>query len=144
MPKYATKPKPTPEGAVELNNRNASKDEFAKRIYAHLQAKGWTQSQLARYAGLNRDAVNTYVRGRSLPSPESPNKMAKIFGVRPEELLPNYYEAAVEEAASRFEAKEVHGEPGYMWLKVNMRVPKDVGVKIFMMLNAVPDDEANQ
>jgi len=29
----------------------------------------------------------------------------------------------------------VHGEDGLMWLKVNMRLPKDVAIKIFMLLN---------
>lgn len=135
MVKYAVKPKPLPEGAVDLTNRNATKEEFAKRLYERMEGKGWNQSQLARYAGLNRDAVSTYIRGRSAPSPENLSKLARCLGCRPEELLPNYFEAAVSEQAARIELREVHHEDGYMWLKINMRLPKDVAIKIFMLLN---------
>lgn len=135
MPKYSVQPKPLPEGAVEMNNRSASKEEFAKRLYQRMQEKGWTQSQLARYAGINRDAVSTYIRARSLPSPESLGKLAKCLGCKPEELMPNYFEAAAQEQTSRIELRDVHGEDGYMWLKVNMRLPKDVAIKVFMLIN---------
>jgi len=135
MPRYATKPAPLADDVVELNNRRTSKEEFAKRLYERMAGKGWTQSQLARYAGLNRDAVSTYVRARSLPSPESLAKMARVLDCKPEELLPNYFEAAASEQPVAMELKEVHGEEGLMWLKVNMRLPKATAIKVFMLLN---------
>lgn len=135
MPKYSTQPKPLPAEAVEVSNRSTTKEEFAKRLYERMTGKGWTQSQLARYAGLNRDAMSTYIRARSMPSPESLAKLAKALDCKPEELMPNYYEAAVAEQPAKMELREVHGEEGLMWLKVNMRLPKATAIKIFMLLN---------
>lgn len=135
MPKYATKPKPLPQESIEISNRKSSKEEFAKKLYERMTAKGWTQSQLARYSGLNRDAVSTYVRARSLPSPENLAKMSKVLDCKPEELLPNYFESAVSEQPAKMELREVHGEDGLMWLKVNMRLPKATAIKVFMLLN---------
>jgi transcriptional regulator with XRE-family HTH domain len=135
MPTYTSKPKPLPIAAIEAGNRHSSKEEFAKRLVQALDNKGWNQSQLARYAGLARDAVSTYVRARSLPSPDSLKKLAACLGVKPEDLLPNYFEAASNEQAARMEIKEIHGEDGYMWLKVNMRLPKAVAIKVFMLIN---------
>jgi len=53
--------------------------------------------------------------------------------------MANYFEAAAAEQPSKLELKEVHGEEGYMWLKVNMRVTKDVAAKVFWMLNEQPN-----
>jgi transcriptional regulator with XRE-family HTH domain len=135
MKTYATKPKPVPEQAVELSNRSSTKDEFAKRLYEALEKKGWNQSQLARYAGLGRDAISTYIRGRSIPSPSSLNKLAQVLGCRPEELMPNYFEKAAEEQTAKMELREIHGEDGYMWLKVNMRLPKATALRVLMLIN---------
>lgn len=138
MTKYVTQPKPLPKGAIELSNRNTTKEEFAKSLYQKMTNKGWNQSQLARYSGLNRDAISTYVRARSTPSPENLTKLSNALGCKPEELMANYFEAAAAEQPSKLELKEVHGEEGYMWLKVNMRVTKDVAAKVFWMLNEQP------
>ena len=135
MPTYKTPPKPLDDHAVEMSNRDVSKEEFAKRVYAAMEAKGWNQSQLARYAGLNRDAISTYIRARSLPSPENLAKLAAVLDKRPEDLLPKYFEAAAAEQPARLELREIHGEEGYMWLKLNMRLPKPIALKIFMLLN---------
>jgi len=139
MTKYVTQPKPLPKGAIELSNRNTTKEEFAKSLYEKMINKGWNQSQLARYSGLNRDAISTYVRARSTPSPENLTKLSNALGCKPEELMANYFEAAAAEQPSKLELKEVHGEEGYMWLKVNMRVTKDVAAKVFWTLNEQPN-----
>jgi hypothetical protein len=66
-------------------------------------------------------------------------KLANTLGCKPEELMANYFEAAAAEQPSKLELREVHGEDGYMWLKVNMRVPKDVAAKVFWLLNEQPN-----
>lgn len=139
MTKFVTQPKPLQKGALEMSNRNTTKEEFAKALYERMANKGWNQSQLARYSGLNRDAVSTYIRARSTPSPDNLAKLANTLGCKPEELMANYFEAAAAEQPSKLELREVHGEDGYMWLKVNMRVPKDVAAKVFWLLNEQPN-----
>lgn len=137
MPKYKVHSEPLSDKEAILPNRDSTKAEFAKRLYQKMLEKGWTQSQLARYAGINRDAVSTYIRARSLPSPISLTKMAKVLSCAPEDLLPSYYETAHEEASARLEIKEVEAERGYMRLRCDMKLPKDLAVKVFMLLNEV-------
>lgn len=136
MPRYATQPKPAPKKAQEpeaLSNRHLVKAEFAKRLYSKIMERGWTQSEFARHCDLARDAISTYVRGRSIPSPQALEKMASVLGCRPEELLPNYYESAHSKQEPTFELRDVPNEEGYMWLKLNMRLPKKVAMEIFML-----------
>jgi hypothetical protein len=58
--------------------------------------------------------------------------MASVLGMRPEELMPNYYEAAHAKADSQMELRDVPNEEGYMWLKLNLRLPKKVAIEIFL------------
>lgn len=136
MPRYVTQPKPVPKKAQEpemMSNRHVVKAEFAKRLYNKIAERGWTQSEFARSCDLARDAISTYVRGRSIPSPQALEKMASVLRVRPEELLPNYYEAAHAKQEPMFELRDVPNEEGYMWLRLNMRLPKKIAMQIFML-----------
>lgn len=136
MPTYKTQPKPaqakTKDPTLTVSNREMVKEEFAKRLYDAIMQRGWTQSEFARHCDLNRDAVSTYVRGRSMPSPQSLEKMARVLGLRPEDLLPNYYESGQAAVEPTMELKDVPNEDGYMWLRLNMRLPKKVAIEIFM------------
>jgi transcriptional regulator with XRE-family HTH domain len=53
--------------------------EFAAKLNAALADKGWSQSELARRAGLRRDAISTYCRGTAVPSSESLEKLARAL-----------------------------------------------------------------
>jgi transcriptional regulator with XRE-family HTH domain len=135
MPRYVTQPKPQPakeQEALNLGNREALKSQFARKLYEAIMSRGWTQSDFARHCGLNRDAISTYVRGKSVPSPQSLERMAEALNMRPEDLMPNYYEAAHAKADATMELRDVPNEEGYMWLKLNMRLPKKVAINIFM------------
>lgn len=148
MPRYATQlkpsskrteqstaaPAPAPAPTLMVNNREAIKAEFARRLWEAIVNRGWTQAEFARHAGLNRDAVSTYVRGKSFPSPQSLEKMATLLNVKPEELLPNYYEGAAARQESSLELRAVPNEEGYMWLRLNMRLPKKLASEIFLMV----------
>ena len=136
MPKSATQPKPAPNKSQEpdaLSNRHLVKAEFAKRLYNKIAERGWTQSEFARNCELARDAISTYVRGRSIPSPQALEKMASVLNVRPEDLLPNYYEQAQNKVEPTFELRDVPNEEGYMWIRLNMRLPKKLAMQIFML-----------
>lgn len=136
MPKYATQPKPAPNKSQEpdaMSNRHLVKAEFAKRLYNKIAERGWTQSEFARNCELARDAISTYVRGRSIPSPQALEKMASVLNVRPEDLLPNYYESAQSKVEPTFELRDVPNEEGYMWIRLNMRLPKKLAMQIFML-----------
>lgn len=110
MPRYTAQPAATSDDQTSpeaLSNRHLVKAEFAKRLYAAIHERGWTQSEFARNCDLARDAVSTYVRGRSIPSPVALEKMARVLSRRPEDLLPNYYEAAAVQQESTLEIRDV-------------------------------------
>jgi len=140
MPRYVTQPKPAPKNTQApeaMSNRHVVKAEFAKRLYSKIMERGWTQSEFARYCDLARDAISTYVRGRSIPSPQALEKMASVLSVRPEDLLPNYYEAAHSTQEPTFELRDVPNEEGYMWIRLNMRLPKKVAMEILLLTQNV-------
>jgi transcriptional regulator with XRE-family HTH domain len=134
MPKYTTQPAPKKAQEPDaMSNRHMVKEEFAKRLYAKITDRGWTQSEFARNCDIPRDAISTYVRGRSMPSPTNLERMAGVLGVRPEDLMPNYYEAAHSRQEPTIELRDAPNEEGYMWIKLNMRLPKKVAIQIFML-----------
>jgi transcriptional regulator with XRE-family HTH domain len=60
---------------------------FAAKLYRHMTAKGLSQAQLARKAGLTRDNISKYLRG-SVREPTDANleKLAAALGISRDEL----------------------------------------------------------
>ena len=114
--------------------RHLTKEEFGKRLYTLMREKGWNQSQLAKYAGMGRDNVSQYIRARSFPTPENASKLATALGVKPEELLPNYYESALERESPETEYRSIPNDPDHVWLRINRRCKKSVALKILGMI----------
>lgn len=119
-----------------LAPKNLTKQEFGRRLYKLMLAKGWHQSELARQADLPRDSVSVYVRGKSLPTPLSLKKLAEALDVDPLELLPNHVEGAIDEGQPAIEFRISPNAPDVAWLRVNRLVSTTVALKIMEMLNA--------
>lgn len=114
-----------------------SKQEFGRRLAQHLLDRGWNQSDLARAAGLGRDAISTYVRGRSFPEPRSLKAIADALSVDPVELLPNELSAAMRaDAAPMLEIKQAAGHPDHVYIRVSRMVTLDQAAKIFEILRS--------
>ena len=127
---------PAQDGVVDLSVKRIRRQEFGKRLMHLLVQKGWKQSDLARKTGLGRDSISQYVRGKTVPSPQSLRKMADIIQISPEELYPNYQaDAVAEEELPPFEFKAISGEPDKMWVQVNQKMDADKAVKIISILN---------
>lgn len=109
---------------------DSAKQKFAGKISQLMQEKGWRQSDLARQAGLPRDAVSVYMRGRSLPTPGNLEKLAKALDVAPDDLLPAQPPAKRD---PRY-ALTATDQPGIVVLRVNQEVPEHVAFKIIEML----------
>ena len=126
----------------DLKPKHLTKQEFARRLYKLMISKGWNQSELARQAGLNRDAVSTYMNARVLPTPQKLAGLAEALGVASEVLLPNHAEAAIDADNPSFEMKVSANEPGTAWLRVNRMVTTSTAVKIAELLQS--DDVINR
>ena len=116
-----------------------TKQEFGRRVYKMMTEKGWNQSELARQANLTRDAVSTYVNGRSLPDPRNAKKLADALGVTLEALLPNIAESAIDRDPPSMELKVSALNPKVAWLRVNRLVETENAMKIMSILG---DDNA--
>lgn len=129
---------PTDEG---LRPKHLTKQEFGRRLYKLMIRKGWTQSELARQAGIARDSVSTYVRGVSLPEPLNLERLAKALDVSAVELLPNHTEAAMDDETPSLELKISTANSLVSWLRVNRLVSTDTAMKVVQLLNAdkLPD-----
>ena len=124
-----------PVATASTSLKHLSKEEFARNLYELMRSKGWTQSELSRRAGIGRDNISQYIRGRTYPTPGMLAKVAQALGTTPEELLPNYYEDAVERASPQLEYREIPGDETYCWSRINKRVLKKNATKIIDLSN---------
>jgi transcriptional regulator with XRE-family HTH domain len=114
--------------------KHLSRQEFGRRLYNLMLAKGWHQSELARRAGLPRDRVSTYVRGAAMPTPANVDALAKALGVDAEAILPNHLMSAIDEDAPALEIRSSPAAPGKAWLRVNRLVTLATAVRIADLL----------
>lgn len=63
--------------------------DFRDRLLARMQEKKITGAELARSANLSKDAISTYTTMRSLPTPKTLARLAKVLECKPAELLPD-------------------------------------------------------
>ena len=120
--------------------KHLAKDEFARRLYKLMMEKGWRQADLARHAGLPRNAISVYLRGASLPNPDSLKSLAKAFAMDPNVLLPNYTESAIDRDNPEIEFRVSPADPKSAWLRINRLVPTALAIKIMSLIDA--EDEA--
>lgn len=125
---------------VKLAPKHLTKQEFGKRLYNLMLRKGWHQSELSRQSGLPRDSISVYVRGKSLPTPASLILLSDALGVKPEELLPNHTESAIDADNPAMEMKVSPNAPNVAWLRINRLVSIRTALKIMQM---VEDDDAS-
>lgn len=115
--------------------KHLAKDEFARRLYKLMIDKGWRQADLARHAGLPRNAISVYLRGASLPNPESTKALAKAFDMDPAVLLPNYTESAIERDNPELDFRVSPGDPKKAWLRINRLVSTSLAIKILALIS---------
>src|SRR5690606_21318977 len=109
-----------------------------RKAYQLMLKKGLRQSDLAREAGLPRDAIHVYMNAKSLPTPGNLKKLAEALGVEPDELLPAHI-MADQNRLPMFEIKATD-RPNVVLLRVSQEVPLPVAMKITELLNAETTD----
>ena len=99
-----------------------------------MQDKGWSQSDLGRRAGLPRDSISVYVRGKSLPTEKSLRALADALGTAPSELMPNHVESAIDSNNPMIEVRISPNATGVALLRVNALLPADIALEIQRMV----------
>lgn len=119
------------------SSANVERMEFAKKLINLMRDKDLNQSDLARKAGLTRDAVSTYVRARSMPEPINLAKLAKALGVEPSYFQLDYYRIAEKMATPEPFAPDNRGPATEAGDQISMTVNAD-GMAV-VKINAVMD-----
>jgi transcriptional regulator with XRE-family HTH domain len=115
------------------SQKDVSKQQFAERLKRLMHAKGWHQSELARQAGIARDSVSVYIRGRALPKEENAQALARALNVSLEELMPNGG-SATEGDIPAIELRVSQQAPQETWLSVNKLVSTKTAIAIIELL----------
>lgn len=121
---------------TSLQPKHLTKQQFGRRLYQLMLARGWNQSELARQAGLPRDSISTYIRGVALPTPKSLKALADALDMQMTDILPNVAEMAVDEDHPSIEIKVSPSAPNTAWLRVNRLVSLSTATQIAEMLAA--------
>lgn len=90
---------------------------FRDRLIAKMKEKKISGAELARKANLSKDAISTYTTMRSLPTPKTLARLAKVLGCEPEDLVP------VKPVTETLLEMREHSKPGYKLLVVKMPLP---------------------
>jgi len=123
------------EPTESSDNGELSKIEFGRRLQSLMMAREWNQSDVARKAGLGRDAISTYIRGKSFPEPKNLAKLARAFGLAAAELMPNAEIRAIEaDQLPMLEIKQVSGHPDKVMLRINRTVTMEQAAAIVALL----------
>lgn len=119
------------------------RQQFARKLIKLRTEKDWTQSDLARFAGIHRGLVSTWEKRQSTPTAENLARVAKALGVTEDELMPS---AAVRRAA-RMEHRDVMtadpDRPGYQLIQISRSVRTATALKIWQLLLEEDDQAAD-
>lgn len=138
---------PTEERGSPLTPQALTKQEFGRRLQQLLDERNWSQADLARAVkaktgeAMGRDAISTYINGRSFPTPASINLLCKTLELTRDELFPNARMNATNDEHPAFEMKAAAGSPGQAWVKVNRLLSFGTAAKIVSIINEEDNGE---
>lgn len=118
-----------------------TKEEVGRNLYRLMIGKNMTQADLARGAKLSRTSISEYIKGRALPTQLSLEKLARVLGVKSEQIMPNHVASAISEDSPEFEFKASSADPSFGRLKIDRLVSFETGMKIGQLL---AEDAANR
>lgn len=129
------------EPVEQLTPKALTKQEFGRRLQHLLNERNWSQSDLVRAVKtitgeeMGRDAVSTYINGRSFPTPKSLNLLTQALGVTREELMPNATMQAMNDEHPALELRAASGHPGKAWVRVNRMMSFETATEIVKLIN---------
>jgi transcriptional regulator with XRE-family HTH domain len=110
---------------ADFSPTQLTKQEFGRRLSRMLSERYMSQSDLVRKVKdvtgetIGRDAISTYVNGRTFPTPKSLELICRALGVDRDELLPNAAIQAINDEHPAVELRQAAGHPGKAWLRIN-------------------------
>lgn len=101
----------------DLLNMPTDRRVFRDRLVARMKERKLSGAELARKARLSKDAISTYTTMRSLPTPETLERLAKVLDCKPTDLLP------IKPVTETLLELHEHPKTGYKVLVVKMPLP---------------------
>lgn len=137
--------KTTDTGAMTAHlvdhTRQQAKVDFGRRLQRATAKKAWRQIDLARHSGIGKDSISNYIKGKSVPTRESIERLAASLGVSPHDLWPNYSgEVAI------LNIQKLERDPSnvdFAFIHINTRVRYTTGLKLMKILDDEISDAAN-
>lgn len=132
---------PSDDRGSPLTPQALSKQEFGRRLQQILDERSWSQADLARAVDkatgrkMGRDAISTYINGRSFPTPTSLAQLCKALDMTRDELFPNATMSATNDEHPAFEMKAAAGHPGQAWVRVNRMLTFETAAQIVVLIN---------
>jgi transcriptional regulator with XRE-family HTH domain len=121
-------------GPADDSVRKAKLHMIAGRIAELRRDRGWSQAELARRAGLNRNVVNTTENETSFPTRENLQRMASALSIELSQLTDVYVQEAHHKAPAALNITEAKGRPGHAWIQVNRLVKSATALKIYQLI----------
>ena len=106
---------------------------FGERLRVQINSLAMTQSDLARKAGLQRDAISNYVRGLAWPTPLNLRKLSKALGMKPDDLIPSMSEVSQTPQKANENFELLSTDDGYL-LRFSKRLSFDQVKKIMAII----------
>lgn len=120
---------------AEAAPTKTSNAEFGRRIQSLMLERNWNQAELSRAAGLGRDSVSTYIRGKVFPDPKNLKLIADAFGMTPQQLMPSDMTSVMDAEVPALEIRQSAADPSKVHIRINRTVTVEQAGKIFAILN---------
>jgi transcriptional regulator with XRE-family HTH domain len=116
------------------NDSVALRQHFSTKIKQLLQQHGLSQTALAEKLNGSRNSVSEYTKGEALPSPDRLAKIAKIFKIEPEELMPVSTKTSIPTMNMKVE------DDGRVFLQINKRMSFKTATSIMNLVSEEIED----
>lgn len=124
-----------PKKAAPASVAPLPKQEFGRRLQSLILERNWNQADLARAAGLGRDSISTYIRGRVFPDPKNLKKIADALGMTPQQIMPSDMTAVIDAEVPALEIRQSAADPTKVHIRINRTVTVEQAAQIFAILN---------
>lgn len=125
---------PSEDYALGVAPKEVRRRVFAKRLQTMMTEREWSQADLHRKAGIGRDMVSLYVRGKNFPGPKHLAALCRAFNCEATELVPGVSaDVRKVEGLPPFEMRSLRD--GRIWLSINRAVSMNQAQRILQILN---------
>ncbi len=115
-----------------MNSNKEVKEKFARKLQKAMLDKGWNQSELARRAGMGRDNISGYLKGKILPGTKKLKQLADALSLPPSALLED---VVLRDEPDTPLLEVSRRDNGMVVIRIVQVVPMPVAVKIMELLN---------